>query len=252
MCLLLIAFKVHPDYKLIIAANRDEFYDRPASPAAFWKDYPDILAGRDIKAGGTWLGITRNGRIAAITNYRKGLEQKTNAPSRGDLTKDFLVSEIAPEEYGEMLRQKGHLYNGFNLVFGTPDKLYYYSNVGDSPLEIKEGIYGLSNCLLDTPWPKVEQSKFHLKSILKENPADVRLMELLSNSEVYRDELLPDTGIGLDLERHLSAIFIETPVYGTRASTVIKISNNSEVSFLEKSFGREGFAGESSFTFKMK
>ncbi len=139
MCLLLIANRVHPDYKLIIAANRDEFYERPTAPAAFWEDYPELLAGKDFRAGGTWLGITKTGRIAAVTNYRSGLTQNEDARSRGDLTKDFLVSDISPEDYAAILKENGSKYNKYNLVFGSADELYYYSNVTNALEKINRG-----------------------------------------------------------------------------------------------------------------
>jgi uncharacterized protein with NRDE domain len=251
MCLLLIANNAHKKYKLIIAANRDEFYERPAAAAAFWEDYPMVLAGKDLKAGGTWLGITKGGRVAAITNYRSGLSQKENSPSRGDLTKNFLISDISPRDYYEKIKKNAGDYNKFNLVFGTTDELFYYSNVTGVFEKIGTGVSGLSNCLLDTPWPKVNTSKLKLQGLLSGEPETSPLLAILSDPTKFPDNLLPDTGIPVELERYLSAVFIKTPVYGTRASTIIKISYENEVHFVEESFGQEGLIAKKEYNFNL-
>ena len=249
MCLLLIANKTHKKYKLIIAANRDEFYERPTAAAEFWEDNPMVLAGRDLRGGGTWLGITKRGRVAAITNYRSGLLQKENAPSRGDLTKNFLISDISPQEYYNLIKRNAGDFNKFNLVFGTTDELFYYSNVTGIFEKIDEGISGLSNCLLNTPWPKVSTSIKKLQNLLSGDPEESPLMDILADPMEFPDNLLPDTGIPVELERYLSAVFIKTPVYGTRASTIIRVSNQNEVHFVEKTFGKDGFTGKKEYNF---
>ena len=159
MCLILFGLKSHPKYGLVIAANRDEYYERPTAPAAFWEDVPDLLAGRDLRAGGTWLGITIKGRIAAITNYRDPGFIISNAPSRGKLVSDFLLGKEVPLEYLGKLEQKANQYNGFSLIVGQKDDLCWFSNREDQPHHIEPGIHGLSNRFLDTPWPKVTQGR---------------------------------------------------------------------------------------------
>ena len=166
MCLLLLALHSHPDYKLVIAANRDEYYERPTATAAFWEDAPGLLAGRDLRAGGTWLGITTEGRIAAITNFRAPGSEKSRAPSRGNLVSDFLLGRDSPGDYLSGLEKQAHQYNGFNLIVGRTDELYWYSNRGGQSRSLSPGIYGVSNSLLDTPWPKVTQGKLAMKRLL--------------------------------------------------------------------------------------
>ncbi len=236
MCLLLLALKSHPVYKLVIAANRDEFYDRPTAPASFWDDRPDILGGRDLRAGGTWFGITKKGRVAAITNYRDPASIKSNAPSRGELVSDFLTGDEKPEEYLASLDLKAGGYNGFNLIVGTKDQICWYSNCGNGTLSLIPGIYGVSNHLLDTPWPKVSQGKTALVEILsnKTAPFPERLFEMLLDRSIPDDDNLPDTGVGLEWERLLSPIFIASPNYGTRSSTILLIDQNDHVTFMER------------------
>ena len=236
MCLLLVSYKTHPKYKMIIAANRDEFYNRPASSADFWSDEPAILAGRDLKAGGTWLGITRKGRFAAITNYRDPKSMKTNAPSRGELVINFLLGNNSLSEFSKELLSSSDLYNGYNLLYADKESIRYFSNQTKKQLVLSPGIYGLSNHLLDTPWPKVEKSKKSFKNILnKEFISTENLFDILSDSSIPPDELLPDTGLGLEIERAVSPIFVKTPQYGTRSSTAILIDYDDNVIFTEKS-----------------
>lgn len=243
MCLILFAFNKHSKYKLIVAANRDEFYKRPTAPAHWWEDSPHILAGKDLQAGGTWMGITKTGKFAAITNYRgkKVPFKRKNAPSRGKLVSEYLDSTVTPEDYAHTLRETGHNYNGFNLLFGDSAQLLYYSNVFENTmaLTLEPGIYGLSNDILDTPWPKVVKGKASLKSILESgHTKDSRLAEELfsvlndRSFSGYKD--LPDTGIGRIKERMLSPLFIRTPLYGTRSSTVVLTGYNGNVFFEER------------------
>ncbi len=238
MCLLLIALEQHPAYKLVLAANRDEYYDRPTAPAGFWNDNPDLLAGRDLKAGGTWLGITGSGRLAAITNYRDPAHTVLHAPSRGDLVFDFLQEKVPAAEYLERIRQGGARYNGFNLVLGSIDELFWYSNRDDGIKRLSRGIYGLSNHLLDTPWPKVEKAKKEFRDVLasgdKLHP-DI-FFEMLSDRTQPSDNDLPDTGVGLAWEKILGPIFISSPVYGTRSSSVIFVDRRDQVLFTERTY----------------
>lgn len=236
MCLLLLAIDVHPAYKLILAGNRDEYYDRPTAPVSFWEEEPDVLAGKDLRSGGTWMGITKKGRIAAITNYRDPGSKKEDAPSRGLLVKDFLLgAELSTNKYLEKLRKRSHHYNGFNLVLGKIDQLYWYCNRADEIRRLEPGIYGLSNHLLDTPWPKVEKGKEGLRETLnkQDDPDPEEIFRLLYDRTVPHDGLLPDTGVGLEWERILAPIFITSPVYGTRSSSIVYIDRKDRVTFLE-------------------
>ncbi len=237
MCLILFAWKMHAAYPLVLAANRDEFYERPSAPAAFWADTPDILAGRDLKAGGTWLGITRDGRLAAITNYRDPASLKDGAPSRGELVSDYLRSRESPEGCVKRLAPRAGGYNGFSLLIGDRSALFYYSNRGES-VRLTPGIHGMSNHLLDTPWPKVDWGKQALERLLAgdQHPSPEALLDLLASRSRPTDDRLPDTGVGLEWERVLSPLFIESPAYGTRCSTVVLIDRQGAVTFVERVF----------------
>ena len=241
MCLILFAWKVHAAYPLVLAANRDEFTERPSAPAAFWDDAPDLLAGRDLRAGGTWLGITRGGRLAAITNYRDPASLKDGAPSRGQLVSDYLRSREGPEGYVQRLAPRAGLYNGFSLLAGDPAELIYYSNRGGA-VRLTPGIHGMSNHLLDTPWPKVDQGKQALERLLAgdQNPSPEALFDLLASRSRPTDDLLPDTGVGLEWERVLSPLFVESPDYGTRCSTVLLIDRQGVATFVERVFNGGG------------
>lgn len=235
MCLLLISYKVYPNYKIIIAANRDEFYDRPAEAANYWKENPSILAGKDLKAGGTWLGITKEGRFAAITNYRNMKINNENAPSRGKLIIDFLSNKTSIEDYSNKLKESSRRYNGYNLVFGDKENLFYFSNATEKLIKLTPGIYGLSNHLLDTPWPKVEKSKNSFKEKINNKDVGINdLFDILSDKTAPPDEFLPNTELNIEIERAVSPIFVETPFYGTRSSTVILWDNNDKIIFVEK------------------
>ncbi|MFZ5564590.1 MAG: NRDE family protein [Thermodesulfobacteriota bacterium] len=239
MCLIFIASQYHARYPLIIAANRDEFYDRPTAPVAFWDDYPHVAAGRDKKAGGTWLGITTGGRFAAVTNFRDPRHVNPDAPSRGGLVSDYLTGSLTPEKYLLNLQKEGRPYNGFNLVAGSlDDGVFYYSNREKRVRRISPGLHGLSNHLLDTPWPKVETGRQKIKSLLDGDktffPED--LLALLSDTAAPPDDRLPDTGVGLAWERVLSPMFIYSPDYGTRSSSVILVDADRRVRFVERAF----------------
>jgi len=253
MCLIVFANNVHPKYKLVFAANRDEFYDRPSEQAEFWKEHPNLLAGKDLKAGGTWMGITKQGKFAAITNYRDLKNIKNDAPSRGNLTLDFLISNISAEEYYNKLKPSLDNYNGFNLLLGDIDSLYYFSNNTDGIQKLDSEIYGISNALLNTPWPKVEKAKQQLGNLLKqEDVHPFEVIDILKNTTTAKDENLPDTGVGLELERMLSSIFIKSEKYGTRCSSVILVDNENKVQFVEKFFfGGLGTFSNREFKFKI-
>ena len=237
MCLIVFANNFHKDYKLIFAANRDEFYNRPTEAAHLWNNYPELLAGQDLQAGGTWMGITKSGRFAAITNYRDMKNIKENAPSRGNLTLDFLTSDISPEKYFAEIKNEFKNYNGFNLIFGDADDLFYISNIQSQLKKIEPGIHGLSNAFLDTKWPKVDKSKQRLEKSISDNQiSEEGLMKILDDKSFAEDENLPETGVGIELERVLSSVFIKTEKYGTRCSTVLLIDQQDNVQFIERTY----------------
>ncbi len=241
MCLIIFAYRSHPDYRLVLAANRDEFYDRPTQPADFWEDAPDILAGRDLKAGGTWMGITKTGRLAAITNYRETGSTVEGAPSRGDLVKNYLAGNSAPYDYLKTVQDKGQIYNGFNLIIGDEKDLLYYANRDGSIRDVKPGVHGLSNHLLDTPWPKVNKGvrKLHSLMIEKKGFSPEDIFKTLADRSTPLDEELPDTGVGLEWERILSPMFIASNTYGTRCSSILLWKYTDEITFMERTFGRQ-------------
>lgn len=237
MCLILFAYRRHPRYPLVLAANRDEFYARPTEPAAFWPEAPQVLAGRDRVGGGSWLGITRGGRLAAVTNYRHPAERGRGKRSRGLLVRDFLLAATPPRTFLQDLADGKDNYAGFNLLVGDLAALGWYSNRNGPPKLLPPGLYGLSNHLLDTPWPKVAGGKDALASLLAtDDPAPEDLFAILSDTAVAPEERLPATGIGRERERQLSARFIHIPGYGTRCSTVLLIDRERTVTFVERRF----------------
>lgn len=235
MCLILIAYRYHQHYPLVVAANRDEFYDRPASPLAFWEDHPSLAAGRDLKAGGTWLGVTTTGRFAGLTNYRDPAQQQPNAPSRGHLVSAYLQGQESARVYLDGLATQAGAYNGFNLLVGDEEGLFYYSNLGGLPRALEPGLYGLSNHFLNTPWPKVERSRTALAQMLAEHshPNPEQLLSILTDPTPAPDTALPHTGIPMDWERWLSPIFITAPGYGTRASTLLLVPKAGDARMIE-------------------
>lgn len=237
MCLILLAWQAHPEYPLILAANRDEFYDRPTAAADFWSDRPDILGGRDLQDGGTWLGVTRSGRWAALTNFRDPQAIRSGTPSRGWLVRDFLAGSERPAEYMERLAPRARDYNPFNLFAGDQDSLFYLSSRGASG-PVSPGVHGLSNALLDTPWPKIRRGREAFRLLLEQNPEpDPEALFLpLTDMERVPDGELPETGIGLDWERILSPLFITSPTYGTRSSTILMMDRRGRITFIERSF----------------
>ncbi|MGD8342706.1 MAG: NRDE family protein [Desulfobacterales bacterium] len=238
MCLILFSYLTHPAYRLILAANRDEFYDRPTRALAYWSDHPEVLAGRDIKGGGTWLGVSRSGRIAAITNYRDPATLKTDAPSRGILIRDYLVGNSSPQDYLEAVSKIGQSYNWFNLIVGNTSGLYYTSNRSAGVQQLKPGIYGISNRLIDTAWPKVQRGKTMLQDQFDgcQNINAEKILDMLADRWQPADAELPETGVGLEWERILAPMFIVSPDYGTRSSSVILIHQSGEITFWERTF----------------
>jgi len=251
MCLILFAYKVHPVYQLIVAANRDEFLGRPTAPVHYWEDSPDILAGRDLEKMGTWMGITTIGRFAALTNYRDPKEITEGKRSRGELVADALKYKDNIKDYMIGLTGKKDLYPGYNLLAGDGTDLYYYSNKGQGFLKIEPGIYGVSNHLLNTPWPKVQKGKEAMSNIINGERDELveRLLGILQNSDQAPDELLPNTGVSLEWERKLSPLFIKSDNYGTRSSTVMLMSNQ-EIQYVERVYFKAGIS-EQQFTIKL-
>ena len=256
MCVILLAYEAHTAYRLILAANRDEFYERPTAPAAFWPDAPQVLAGRDLARGGTWLGITIEGRVAAVTNFRDPATRTAKPISRGALVSEFLGGDETPGEYLHGIAERAAQYDGFNLLAGDARQLSYFSNRADNPPRaLPPGVYGLSNHLLDSSWPKVEQGKRALAALVArgEKIEPDALFALLFDQTQAADDALPSTGVGLELERALSPLFIRTPVYGTRSSTVLLIDREEHATFIERSFGVAAKQeGEARYEFKIE
>ena len=239
---MLFAWRAHPDYRLVFAGNRDEAYERPSAAAAFWDDAPDILGGRDLDQGGSWLGLTHAGRFATVTNYRDAASPRDAPRSRGELVASYLRGAEAPKPYLQRVIAEGPQYRAFSLIVGNLEQLFFCSNRGDQIEEIAPGVHGLSNHLLDTPWPKVRNGRDRVRALLGRAAGDLvaGLFDILADRTRAPDADLPDTGVGLERERELSPCFIADGRYGTRASTVLLISRSRGVFFSERSFGAHG------------
>ena len=234
---MLFAYDYHPQYQLVVAANRDEFYTRPTLPAAFWSDHPAILAGKDLQEGGTWMGISTTGRWAGLTNYRDPSSYKPQSPSRGHLVQNYLCSNDTPQSYIEHLDNGGAAYNGCNLLLGNHESLSYYSNREKLIRKVEKGVHGLSNSLLDVPWPKVTGGKKDLTDVLQNEDIKVdRLFAIMADRKEAPDQDLPQTGVSLEMERMLAPAYVLSQDYGTRTTTVILIDRKRRVQFWERSF----------------
>jgi uncharacterized protein with NRDE domain len=238
MCLIVFAWRPSHAQPLIVAANRDEFYARPTQPLAQWTDAPQVYAGRDLEAGGTWLGVGANGRFAALTNIRNP-NQPLGLRSRGELVAQFLISQQSIQKYLVEVADRADQYGGFNLLVGDGQALYYLSSLNPQAQELSEGVYGLSNAGLDTPWPKLVKAKAALSAQLHD-PQPSALLALLGDTQTAPVADLPDTGVSLATETLLSSIFIASPTYGTRASTVLIVNADGSRQFVEHSFGPYG------------
>ena len=259
MCLIVFAWKAHPRYPLILATNRDEYHERPSAPLSYWDDAPEVLGGRDIEKGGSWLAANVDGRWAAVTNFRDGHPSAAPTLSRGDLVRNYVSSRQMAANYATTLEGSIPNYPGCNLLFAEPDALYYASNRHGSSNRrsrietVSTGVHSLSNHLLDTPWPKVERSKHRMQSLLEANGDTItqNLFDFLSDRTEAVDADLPSTGIPADWERTLSAPFIVAGKYGTRASTVVLMDNEGVVQMHEREFSVGGIEiGRRSFSFK--
>jgi uncharacterized protein with NRDE domain len=233
MCLIALSWQQHETYPLALWANRDEFFNRPTAPLHPWEDSP-VVAGRDLKEGGTWLGVTASGRWAAITNYRDPVNIRADVLSRGRLVQAYLESDRQPENFLNEIAAQSASYNGFNLLAGTRDDLYYFSNYEKVVRKLSPGIYGLSNHLLDSPWPKVARIREKFSQWMADPSDTAAALEALSENIPAPDEQLPDTGMGIEMERLLSPICIQSAVYGTRSSTILLANLDGEVSLQEK------------------
>jgi uncharacterized protein with NRDE domain len=238
MCLIVFAWQVVPGMPLIAAGNRDEFFDRPSAPAQWWRDFPQVYAGRDLQAGGSWMGVTHDGRFAAITNIRAPQERRTDVQSRGALVSDFLTGSQSPTGYVAALNAQPDHFNGFNLLVGDRNELIWFSNRARDDLRngrpIAPGIYGLSNAELDAPWPKVVRAKADFSSLLCQGASDEAFFEMLTDTRQASDCRLPKTGVPIELERVLSAVCIATPDYGTRASSIVRLDADGNATLSER------------------
>lgn len=224
MCLITFAWQTHPEHSLVVAGNRDELYQRPTSAARFWPETPQVLAGKDLQAGGTWLGITRSGRFAALTNIREP-SMPQGSQSRGHLVSHFLTGTLSAREYLDELKTEAKRYSGFNLLVCDGKELGWFNNRLGKPQFLAPGIYGLSNAALDTPWPKVQKLKAGFTDALLAPVNPESLLSLLADTQKAPDAELPHTGVGMTMERMLSSAFIQSPSYGTRASTVVLVGS---------------------------
>jgi uncharacterized protein with NRDE domain len=254
MCLLVLAWLSHPRYRLVVAGNRDEFHDRPAAPLGWWTDVPGILAGRDLRAGGTWIGLSRSGRFGVVTNFRNvEAAAPAGSPSRGELVPRFLGDSSAPGRFVEDLHDEAARFAGFNLLVGGPSALHYYSNVGDGgPRELPPGIYGLSNHRLDEPWPKLIRTRTRFAAALaQDDPAPADLLDLLADSEPAGPDAPAASGLPPELERALSAPFVRHERYGTRCSTLVRVEHGGRTIVHERRFDARGTqSGSSHFEFQ--
>ena len=248
MCLLLFAWRPDTTHRLVLAGNRDEFHERPAAPADWWGN--GAVGGKDLRAGGSWLAAHRSGRFAVVTNFRESIEEGRGPRSRGELVTGFLESDLSPEEFAREVARRGRGYAGFNLLLGSPAELAYLSNRGRGPELLEPGVYGLSNHLLDTPWPKLERTRTRFTALLAAGAPTEQLLAMLADREPAAAGELPDTGIGPEWERLLSAPFIVSPRYGTRCSTILKLLEDRNMQFTERRFDAAGnHAGQSDFHF---
>ena len=245
MCLIVFAWRPSQAVPLVVAANRDEFHARPTLPLAPWEDAPELIAGRDLQAGGTWMGITPAGRFAALTNIRAPGEP-LGSRSRGELPERFLRAGMPPEEYLAELAAQRRAYSGFNLLVGDEQALWHLNSHEGVPRKLAEGVYGLSNASLDTPWPKLVRAKTALAGNL-DNIRPEALLQLLADEQKAAESELPNTGVALELEKLLSSAFIASRDYGTRASTALIRHNDGSLEIRERSFGPEGMLGEARF-----
>jgi uncharacterized protein with NRDE domain len=236
MCSILFAYKQHPKYPLIVVANRDEFYKRPTEQAHWWKEHPEMLAGKDTIGNGSWFGVSKLGRFSALTNYRDGMHLKQNAPTRGKLVTNYLINEVDGVEYLNEIAKTSDLYNGYNLLTFDGKDLLHYSNISDQITHIEAGIHGVSNALLNSDWPKINKGKAKLAELIKNDFSIDSFFQMMLDDEKAADENLPKTGVPIEWERLLSSLCIKSEAYGTRCSTVLLWDNDGKMYFEERSY----------------
>ena len=242
MCLILLSYKQFDDFPLIVAANRDEYFERPSQVAHFWNDNPHILGGRDLKHSGSWIGISRNGRFAAVANFREPPKRIAGATSRGTLVSKYLMTDIKAEDYLKDLLDRLEQFDGFNLLVGDRDALYFLGSIEKQIRILDPGVYGISNGIFDSPWPKVIEGKDKLVKMMNISgqPDEASLFKLLADDTIPSDGELPDTGVGLEWERKLGSIFVKADPFGTRCSTLLSIDLSGQVKFSERNFDNIG------------
>lgn len=254
MCLILFQIDQHPRYKFILAANRDEEFARPTMAAHFWPEYPALLAGKDLLANGTWLGITKQGKFAAITNdYTGTMPKLPTGVSRGKLVLDYLIGNENPLTYMQQIQSNRAQYSGFNLIAGSIAQLYHYNNSSNEITSIDAGIHGISNATLDTPWPKVTQTKAALSSL--DTPAVIdeeALFRIMADKTPAPDQQLPDLPLPIEQKRAVSANFIETPNFGTRSTTLLLVDHDDQVTFAERTYQANGRTSDARFSFPIE
>lgn len=243
MCLVVVAWKSHPRYRLVVAANRDEFHERPAAPLGWWNDDARVLAGRDLRAGGAWLGVSRSGRFGTVTNFRE-LERAPapDALSRGRLVPDFLASDVATQDFVAFRSGAADRYAGFNLLLASPHSLHYFSNrVAEPARALAPGIYGLSNHWLDSPWPKLVRTRGRFADVIESGePDSAALFDLLADRDPVPGDEVPSNGLDADLARALSAPFVLHERYGTRCSSVVLVGHDGRTTVIERRFDATG------------
>ncbi len=255
MCLIALAWKAHPKHPLVLVANRDEFHARAAAPLAWWDDTPDVLAGRDLQEGGSWLGISRSGRIAAVTNVR-GPEAAIRKPlSRGRLVADFLKRSESAEAFAASLEGEAAAFGGFNLLLFDGREVRYVSNLPEfQSRTVEAGVHALSNAQFDTPWPKALMAKKAMETYATaETPDEKALLGAMASPAQAEVSQLPSTGVSLDMERLLSSAFISTPSYGTRCTSLVRLDRSGEAVFFERRFDASGkVAGDTREEFELR
>ncbi|MBM3348020.1 MAG: NRDE family protein, partial [Betaproteobacteria bacterium] len=243
-------YRVLPGVPLLVAANRDEYYARPARQAAFWEDHPSVLAGRDLQAGGTWLGVSASGRFAAVTNFRGTPGAAPGGPSRGELVTAFLSGRRSARSFTQSLEKTGNRYAGFCMLASDGEALYFYSNQEHKAAVVAPGVHGLSNHLLDTPWPKVVKGRAGLQGLLAQPFSDADYLDLMDDTVPAAEKSLPESNLDPAWERSLSSLRIIAGSYGTRCSTVVRIDEGGLVDFAERTYRDDGdVAGEVRYRF---
>lgn len=253
MCLIAFAYHMHPEYNLVLIANRDEFYKRPTRAAQFWTNEAkvELLAGKDLQGGGTWMGITKSGKWGALTNYRDPSWKRESPPTRGAIVPDYLLGNETPTDFITNLKHSAQQFEGFNVLVADKKQLFHYSNANNMVSEITSGIHGVSNAVLDTPWPKLEYAKHQLEQcVTQNNLTPESLFQILKNEQQAADDDLPKTGIPYELEKIISPVFIQSENYGTRCSSLLYVKKNGSVRFIERRYSTDGKVFEDNeFTF---